>query len=418
MNADASLEAAGTPGRTRYRPDTAAALAALSSAESFADGGAAPWAQDLRREAMDRVRHRGLPVPSLERWGYTNLPAFVGGMDLSFGAAAMTADVRGAEIHDLAGALAGETPFRGVIAAAPEGDGAYGDMMLWDLCNAFARDGLVIDVPPGEKAAGEIRVAGRDGLFSTPRLIVRLGAGASLKLTEIHEGRGRYWINGLAQVLVGRDAKLDHCLVQRHAPDAAFTRTAHVRVLGGGACGTFALTAGSGLSRNQVQIDLAEPGASCVAGGATLLRGTQHGDTTVLVEHRAPRCSSRQTFRAVLDGRARGVYQGKIHVHEGAQKTDGYQLSGALLLSEGAEMDTKPELEIYADDVKCSHGATAGRLDEESLFYLRSRGIGEGEARALLIEAFLAGTAEMIGCGQAKEIVLEEVRRWLGTGSR
>lgn len=414
MNADADTKTAGTPGRSRYRPDTAAALAALAPA----DGDGAAWVRELRRGAMDRVRSRGLPVPSLERWGYTNLPGFVGKMALSFGAAKIEADVRGAETGSLAEALAGESPFRDVIAAAPEGDSVYGDMMLWDLCNAFTGDGLVIDVPPGKKAAGEIRVTGRDGFFSAPRLIIRLGAGAALELTEIHEGRGRCWVNGLAQVLVERDAKFDHCLIQRHAPESAFTRTAHVSVRGGGSCGTFALTAGAGLSRNQVQIDLVEPGASCAAGGATLLRGTQHGDTTVLVEHRAPHCASRQTFRTVLDERARGVFQGKIHVHQGAQKTDGYQLSGALLLSEGAEMDTKPELEIYADDVKCSHGATSGRLDEESLFYLRSRGIGEEEARALLVEAFLAGAAEMIGGEQTKEIVLEEVRQWLGTNSK
>ena len=158
---------------------------------------------------------------------------------------------------------------------------------------------------------------------------------------------------------------------------------------------------------------LREPGAVCHINGVALMRGEQHADTTILVEHLAPHCESNQNMRVILDDRAHGVFQGKIHVHQPAQKTDGYQLSRALLLSEGAEMDTKPELEIYADDVKCSHGATTGQMDEEPLFYMQSRGIGKEEAKALLIEAFAAEVLNFVEQQPWHGLLMERVRKWL-----
>jgi len=140
----------------------------------------------------------------------------------------------------------------------------------------------------------------------------------------------------------------------------------------------------------EVHARLGGPGATAHLNAAQLLGGAQHGDFTTVVTHDAPHCVSRQTVKNVLAGRARGVFQGKIEVARDAQKTDGYQMNQALLLSPNAEVDSKPQLEIYADDVKCSHGATVGELDAEQLFYLRSRGIGEAEARAMLVRAFLA----------------------------
>src|SRR5690606_7170587 len=136
--------------------------------------------------------------------------------------------------------------------------------------------------------------------------------------------------------------------------------------------------------------------AAVHANAAALLGQTQHGDFTSMIHHQAPNCISRQTVKNVLGGKSRGVFQGKIHVHQIAQKTDGYQMNQALLLSPQAEIDAKPELEIYADDVKCSHGATVGQLDENAMFYLRSRGIPAELARALLIEAFLADALDLI----------------------
>jgi len=143
------------------------------------------------------------------------------------------------------------------------------------------------------------------------------------------------------------------------------------------------------LVRNEIHVTLAGPKSACHMNGAQLLRDGQHADTTTFLDHTAPDCASRQTYKTVLQGRSRGVFQGKIHVHQAAQRTDGFQMNQALLLSPEAEIDCKPQLEIYADDGKCSHGATVGELDAEQLFYLRARGIPEARARAMLVEAFL-----------------------------
>ena len=144
-----------------------------------------------------------------------------------------------------------------------------------------------------------------------------------------------------------------------------------------------------------------------------MLSGKQHGDTTLLVEHKAPHCQSNQLYRTILNNEARGVFQGKIHVHQIAQKTDGYQLSNNILLTPLAEMNIKPELEIYADDVKCSHGSTTGQLDETPMFYLRSRGLNETEARKLLLEAFIGEALEKITHEQVMEMITEKATQWL-----
>jgi Fe-S cluster assembly protein SufD len=146
--------------------------------------------------------------------------------------------------------------------------------------------------------------------------------------------------------------------------------------------------------------------------GAQLLRDGQHADTTTALDHAAPDCASRQTYKTVLTGKSRGVFQGKIHVHQVAQRTDGYQMNQALLLSPEAEIDSKPQLEIYADDVKCSHGATVGAIDAEQLFYLRARGIPEAQARSILIEAFLQDAVEGVTDPTARAAVEAAVGTW------
>jgi Fe-S cluster assembly protein SufD len=146
--------------------------------------------------------------------------------------------------------------------------------------------------------------------------------------------------------------------------------------------------------------------------GAQLLRDGQHADTTTALDHAAPDCASRQTYKSVLQGKSRGVFQGRIHVHQVAQRTDGYQMNQALLLSPEADIDSKPQLEIYADDVKCSHGATVGALDAEQLFYLRARGIPEAQARQLLIEAFLQDAVDGVTDATARAAVEAAVAGW------
>ena len=170
---------------------------------------------------------------------------------------------------------------------------------------------------------------------------------------------------------------------------------------------------GGKLTRNEIHAEIQGTNAEVSFNGANLLGGSQTGDTTILIEHQAPHCRSNQFYRTLLDDQAKGVFQGKVHVHQIAQKTDGYQLANTILLSDKADMNTKPELEIYADDVLCSHGATCGQLDEEPIFYLRSRGLNEAQARRLLVQAFVDETVDKIGNDTLREEVGEIVETWL-----
>jgi Fe-S cluster assembly protein SufD len=176
---------------------------------------------------------------------------------------------------------------------------------------------------------------------------------------------------------------------------------------------TFTLTADGELTRNEVVVELAGDGGSGHIAGAVLARDGSHVDNTVFVTHAAEGCESRQVFKNVLADRARGIFQGKIYVREGAQKTDGYQISQAVLLTDGAEFSAKPELEIYADDVACSHGSTTGALDRTAMFYLRSRGVPEAEAEAMLIAAFADEAVMEIADERLADLMREEVAQWM-----
>jgi Fe-S cluster assembly protein SufD len=204
-------------------------------------------------------------------------------------------------------------------------------------------------------------------------------------------------------------AKLVHCKIVRGGAHIALNK---VHVAAGAYYNNVLLQRGSSPVRNETDIVLAGEQAQTAVIGAMLLRGSEHGDTTTRITHQAAHCSSRQIQRTVLNDKARGVFQGKICVAKDAQKSDGYQLSRALLLSDQAEMDAKPELEIYADDVKCSHGCTVGDLDEDAMFYLRTRGLDEGQARALLIEAFVAEMLDEVQVEEWRKIFRAEIEGW------
>ena len=200
----------------------------------------------------------------------------------------------------------------------------------------------------------------------------------------------------MTSVSVADGATLTHVRLQEEGPEAFHVSTTFAEIAEQATYDAFVLTLGARLARTEVHARLAGAGGTVHLNGAQLLGGLQHGDITTVVAHDAPGCASRQTVKNVLDGRSRGVFQGKIEVARVAQKTDGYQMNQALLLSPTAEIDCKPQLEIYADDVKCSHGATVGELDADQLFFLRSRGIPLAEARAILVRAFLADALGLI----------------------
>jgi Fe-S cluster assembly protein SufD len=197
------------------------------------------------------------------------------------------------------------------------------------------------------------------------------------------------------------------------APDAINITNAIFTIGAKSRLNTLNMTTGGGVSRYQGYLAFAGEGAQVTANGVSLLKGRQHADNTLFLDHAVPNCFSREIFRSVIDDRAHSVFQGRIMVRPDAQKTDAKMMTRALLLSDEAEADNKPELEIFADDVTCGHGATTGALDESLLFYLRARGLSEKEAQALLIQAFVGEAVEQIASDGLRELAISAAQRWL-----
>ncbi len=252
---------------------------------------------------------------------------------------------------------------------------------------------------------------------SRVKLRFELGANARLTLIEHHISMGAGAAHAAlcdTTIILHERSKLLHAKFQAMGPEDYHLAQTRVNVAGGAYYDHFAMTTGAALSRNDIAVTLAGAQAQTQLHGVYLQRGCQHTDTTLLIDHAAPHTSSRTVYKGVLDERARGVFQGRLLVRPHAQKTDGQQLSRALLLSDQAEADSKPELEIYADDVKCGHGATVGQLDEAALFYLRSRGVPCDAARALLIGAFAGEVIEHLTMPALRDYATQVARRWHG----
>ncbi len=389
--------------------------------------------QPRARAAASLERH-GLPQRSAEAWKYTDLRRlWEGGFDEAAAEPAAAAALlrrvmnrAGLEMDGeaalprlvfvdglLSAALSRSpqayecTTFEGIAVDAPV---AHPMMAL----NAMlARDGAVIRVPAGLDAGRLLLVTlatGSAGAHLHHR--VALEEGARLSLLELASGEGAYLNEGVFAFEVGRGAHASHVRLQQDAPDALSFSTVRAHLAEHSSYDGFNLALGAALARHEVHATLAGSNATVHVNGAQLLADSQVADLTSVIAHDAPACSSRQTVKNVLTGRSRGVFQGKIVVARVAQKTDGYQMNQALLLSEQAEIDTKPELEIYADDVKCSHGATAGALDEEQLFYMRSRGVPLVEARAILVRAFLDDALALVGDENARAVLDRAVAAW------
>ena len=240
-------------------------------------------------------------------------------------------------------------------------------------------------------------------------LSIEIGANGRLTLLERHMASPSITVLN-TDILLHPRAKFVHGKIVAQGTHLATTKA---QIAGGAYYDNFSLLRDPVLARNEIRVSLNGVEAQTALGGVMLLRDKSHADTTTCVTHQAPHCSSRQMYKTVLDGKARGVFQGKIHVAPDAQKSDGHQLSRALLLSDQAEMDAKPELEIYADDVKCSHGCSLGDLDEQAIFYLRSRGLNETQARALLVQAFVSEMLDKIHIEEWRDSFLHEIEGWL-----
>jgi Fe-S cluster assembly protein SufD len=281
----------------------------------------------------------------------------------------------------------------------------------------LAEDGAIIEVPADTDAGTILLVStGRDVAGTPtafhPRHAIRLAAGASLTVIEVFEGQGAYLHNPVTEIVVGARATLTHIRLQNESTAAFHLATIYADIASHAAYHAFTLSTGGQIVRTEFHAHLHGQGGHAALNAAQLLRGTQHSDFTTVVSHDAPACTSRQTVKHVLAGHARGVFQGKIEVARAAQKTDGYQMNQALLLSPDAEIDCKPQLEIYADDVKCSHGATIGALDAEQLFYMASRGIHKEEARAMLVRAFLAEALDSVASEPARAMLDRVITAW------
>jgi len=254
-----------------------------------------------------------------------------------------------------------------------------------------------------------VSTAGANDLLSQPRhlIVVEPHAKASVIESFVSLGDAANFTNTVTEVVVEDGATLNHLRIQQESSRAVHIGTVEARQGRDSHFISFSFIAGAALSRTNIYTVLHGEGCGTTLNGLYLLDGKQHGDTQTRVEHVAPRCFSREMYKGLLDGASHGVFNGKVYVHPEAQKTDGKQTNQTLLLSDKARIDTKPQLEIFADDVKCTHGATVGRIDETALFYLKSRGVGATLARQLLMYAFAADVLEAIEC----EPVRDELER-------
>lgn len=378
-------------------------------------------------EARSLLQRQGLPQRRLEAWRYTPL------RDLDKTGFAAPEAVSAEEAKALLTRLAPEALeghrvvfVNGVAVSAltslPDSVESVAlavpllaDRPLSVLNNAMQQPGLVLRVPAGVDA-GQIALvslvtSGNQISTHLAHQIV-LEEGAKLTLLDVQSGEGAYLANPSLTVSVAEKAHLTHLRVQQDSIEATNLALVNAQIAEHGTYDSFTLTLGAKLSRHEVLAHLGGKHAIVHVNAAQLLAGTQHADLTSVITHAAPDCNSRQTVKNVLMDAGHGVFQGKIYVDRIAQKTDGYQMNQALLLSEKAQIDSKPELEIYADDVKCSHGATVGALDDEQLFYLRARGIPHTEARAILVRAFLLDALALVTDEAAYALLDQRVEAW------
>jgi len=288
----------------------------------------------------------------------------------------------------------------------------YHDRGLAALNTAFLQSGLFLWIPKGINVETPIQVtfvtdAEQPDTASFPRLLVVAEENSSATLIEsfVSTTESRYFTNAVAEIVLKEGARLEHYRMQRESQEAFHTSVTSASLGRSSSYDTTSINLGAKLSRHDVSVVLDHEGAECWVDGLYLVGADQHTDTHSVIDHQQPHCTSHQLYKGILDGNSRAVFNGKVFVREGAQKTDALQTNKNLLLSQQARVDTKPQLEIYADDVKCAHGAAVGQIDQEELFYLLARGINPELARSLLTYGF---AEEVIG-----KIKIESIRSQL-----
>ena len=416
----------------------------FNAAQPTLAGAGLSWLEDQRRAALERFRKLGFPGQQEEDWRYTPLKSLtakslqvnleenevdleiqhylIKGLDsyrlvfIDGKYSPQYSEINGLDdlvVVDsfehvinvrpqrLAGANRTEVPIEHGFAA---------------LNVAFSRDGYVVDIGDNkrlDKPVEIVFVAVESDLVTQPRNIIHLGEGSKAEIIEryVSSPLSGSLVNSTTNIVVAGHSRLEYFLVQTLQNTVNQVASVDASLAEHGTFNCYTMTLGGRLVRNNLKIGLEAEGAHCEMLGLYNTSGKQHVDNHTTVVHKAPHCSSRELYKGVLDGRSRAVFHGRIKVEQGAQKTDAAQSNNNLLLSSNAEVDTKPQLEIYADDVKCAHGATIGQIDQNSLFYLRSRGINEEDARAMLTYAFLndvLGEVEIEPLRKVIEAVLAE----------
>jgi len=437
--------------RTPYAED-------FSRSEKTLQGHSLPWLKDLRRSAINRFMELGLPTDRHEEWRFTNVKPIaqtifqepgmrwpnnfnVGSFkDLTF---------KGLESLSLVFVNGRYAPeFSSIPTTLPDGVriaslaalitsrpqqiephlGHYADFerqAFTALNTAFFSDGAFIYLSQGIVLDTPIHLLflsgpGTEPIQMHPRILVVAEPGSQASIIEDHAGLGKgiYFSNSVTEVVLGENARIDHYKIERESPEAYHISTLQVHQERASRFTSHAVLLGGALVRNNINVTLDAEGAECSLNGLYVATGHQHLDTHTLIDHAKPHGTSRELYKGVLDEAAKAVFNGQVIVRADAQKTDSVQTNKNLLLSDNARVDTKPELKIFANDVKCKHGATIGQIDPEAIFYLRSRGIDAQKARQLLIHAFASDMINRLEVAPLKEGLSALLSNKLKNGSR
>jgi Fe-S cluster assembly protein SufD len=401
--------------------------------KAFAGNGAAgapSWLKQIREGAIARFAELGFPTTKQEEWRFTSvapiadqrfmlahaprspLPALSDVERLCVGAGPRVVFVNGRHVPGLSSGAALPAGVQATSLATALGNKLSGDLAREHLARhagwhdsafaalntAFLADGAFVHVPAGVRLEQPLEVLflssggpGADGpTVSHPRSLFVIERGAEAAVVETYAGLGDsvYWSNAVTEIVVGEGARAELYRVQREGPRGLQVATTHSRQERDSFLGVHVMTLGAALARHDITAVLAGPGAELVLNGLYLLSAAQHADHHTVIDHAQPHCASHEYFNGVLAERAHGVFNGRIIVRPGAQRTDSKQTNNNLLLSTEARADSQPQLEIYADDVKCTHGSTVGPIDPTQLYYLRSRGLSTEAARSILTYGF------------------------------
>ena len=360
-------------------------------AEFTRQAAVAPWMQRLREDAFQRFAEVGFPTTHDEEWRFTNVAPIARARFSNARAAGTVTDAPATAPAELAETYLGQLV-------------SFRDNPFVALNTAFLQDLVVIQVPRGAMVKTPIRIAytGIDSAHAAPRTLIVVGADAHCTIVESYSGAGSYFTNAVTEIVAGDRAVVDHYKIQREGLAAFHVSTLQAQLGRSTNFSTHSISLGGALVRNDVNVVLSE-GTDATVNGLYIVNGTQHVDNHTSIDHAKPHGTSHELYKGILDDRSSAVFNGRILVRKDAQKTDSKQTNKNLVLSDEAVIDTKPELQILADDVRCTHGATIGQLDAESMFYLQSRGIGKEQARSLLTYAFAQDVIDRIQVPDLRE---------------